>query len=253
MVRSPCPFGSRRGRYRGAAGPIRGRGQEVGSGWCWLPVGGVADASKRSLLTSPGSAICDNRGSTSERREKACVAACVRSPCGPQSSGRADPRLSQWKANPWWPRRQGILFLVRARSLSEFPGAALGVSRLARSSSVSGFVAGKLPPVLSAYPGCLSGRCIRLLILRFPSRVRVPPGLADYSCLLTRSAPGVCRCGRLWPAVNLVRATVFLRCSGVFSPLNFLELTVRLHRVQELFFVRGSYLGAVHIEGVGKG
>ena len=167
----------------------------------------------------------------------------------------ADPRLSQWKANPWWPRRQGILFLVRARSLSEFPGAALGVSRLARSSSVSWFVAGKLPPVLSAYPGCLSGRCIRLLILRFPSRVRVPPSLADYSCLLTRSAPGVCRCGRLWPAVNLVWAGVLLSVDLESFPLpDFLELTFHLQLIQELLPRPGvAILAAVHIEGVGHG
>ena len=49
---------------------------------------------------------------------------------------------------------------VQAPSLSEFPGAALGVSRLVRSASVRRLLTGKLPPVRSAYSGCLSGWCI---------------------------------------------------------------------------------------------
>ena len=44
-----------------------------------------------------------------------------------------------------------------------------GVSRLARSAYVRRLLTGKLPPVLFAYPGCLSLWRIRLFLLRFPS------------------------------------------------------------------------------------
>ena len=65
--------------------------------------------------------------------------------------GRADSRLSQYQTIPGRLCRQWTLFVVPAQGLGEFPGAALGVSRLAMSASVKRFLTGKLPPVLSAW------------------------------------------------------------------------------------------------------
>ena len=98
---------------------------------------------------------------------------------------RADSRLSQCKANPGRLCRQGTLFVVPAPSLSEFPGAALGVSRLARSAYVRRLLTGKLPPVLSAWVDDASP----YLYYVFRHRFGFLP--ADDSCPLTSFAPRV--------------------------------------------------------------
>ena len=86
--------------------------------------GGVTDASKRSLLTSPGSAICYNRESTSERHEEACGAAWY--------------TFAPWTAVVWWggfpvvagkdrsgPEVPSRGFGVLAQGVCEFPEVAL--------------------------------------------------------------------------------------------------------------------------------
>ena len=98
---------------------------------------------------------------------------------------KADSRLSQCKANPGRLCRQGTLFLVPVRGRSEFPGAALGVSRLARSAYVRRLLTGKLPPVLSAWVDDASP----YLYYVFRHRFGFLP--ADDSCPLTSLAPGV--------------------------------------------------------------
>ena len=60
----------------------------------------------------------------------------------------SDSRLLQYQTIPGRLCRQGTLFVVLAQGLGEFPGAVLGMSRLAMSASGRRLLAGKLPPVL---------------------------------------------------------------------------------------------------------
>ena len=80
---------------------------------------------------------------------------------------------------------KGDLFAAHLRGLGEFPGAALGVSRLARSAYVRRLLTGKLPPVLSAWVDDASP----YLYYVFRHRFGFLP--ADDSCTLTSLAPGV--------------------------------------------------------------